>query len=182
MPPSPGAFTPPSPAWGEGTRKRENIGTAAIPLGPGLLQASSGLTRGHRAGSPCRPPIWPCSGWGLPCPGRRRPGGELLPRRFTLAYKPPLPALRATLSHKGRGNQERKLIVGGLFSAALSVGSPLLDVIQHPALWSSDFPLLYPPLTCPLPPRGEGILKKARFSSSRPDGFGQTNYIIYKEI
>ena len=28
----------------------------------------------------------------------------------------------------------------GLFSVALSLGSPPLDVIQHPALWSSDFP------------------------------------------
>jgi len=31
--------------------------------------------------------------------------------------------------------------LGGLLSAALSVGSPRLDVIQHPALWSPDFPL-----------------------------------------
>ena len=31
------------------------------------------------------PPIWSCSGRGLQCPGRRRPGGGLLPRRFTLA-------------------------------------------------------------------------------------------------
>jgi hypothetical protein len=29
---------------------------------------------------------------------------------------------------------------GGLFSVALSLGSPPLDVIQHPALWSPDFP------------------------------------------
>jgi len=31
---------------------------------------------------------------------------------------------------------------GSLFSVALSVGSPRLDVIQHRALWSSDFPRL----------------------------------------
>jgi len=30
--------------------------------------------------------------------------------------------------------------IGGLLSAALSVGSPRLEVIQHPALWSPDFP------------------------------------------
>ena len=30
--------------------------------------------------------------------------------------------------------------IGGLFSAALSVGFPRLDVIQHLALWSPDFP------------------------------------------
>jgi len=46
--------------------------------------------------------------------------GELLPHRFTLT--------------------RRISPVGGLFSVALSVGSPRLDVIQHPALWSPDFP------------------------------------------
>ena len=30
--------------------------------------------------------------------------------------------------------------VGGLFSVALSIGSPRLGVTQHFALWSSDFP------------------------------------------
>src|SRR6185369_9226706 len=30
---------------------------------------------------------------------------------------------------------------GGLLSVALSLGSPPLDVIQHHALWSPDFPL-----------------------------------------
>ncbi|BCS52283.1 hypothetical protein GSVR_05910 [Geobacter sp. SVR] len=29
---------------------------------------------------------------------------------------------------------------GGLLSVALSLGSPPLDVIQHHALWSPDFP------------------------------------------
>ena len=29
---------------------------------------------------------------------------------------------------------------GGIFSVALSVGSPPLGVTQHPVLWSSDFP------------------------------------------
>ena len=33
---------------------------------------------------PVDPPIWPCSARGLPCPGRRRPGGGLLPHLFTL--------------------------------------------------------------------------------------------------
>jgi len=31
---------------------------------------------------------------------------------------------------------------GSLFSVALSVGLPRLAVNQHPALWSSDFPLV----------------------------------------
>jgi len=29
---------------------------------------------------------------------------------------------------------------GGIFSVALSIRLPCLDVIQHPALWSPDFP------------------------------------------
>jgi hypothetical protein len=42
---------------------------AAIPLGRRLPAGSSGLPGGlRRAGSP--PPVWPCSGWGLPS----RPG------------------------------------------------------------------------------------------------------------
>ncbi len=32
-----------------------------------------------------RPPIWSCSGWGLPCRPCCHVRGELLPRRFTLA-------------------------------------------------------------------------------------------------
>ena len=46
--------------------------------------------------------------------------GALLPHRFTLAA----PLVRA----------------GGLFSVALSCGSPRLAVGQHPALWRPDFP------------------------------------------
>lgn len=45
---------------------------------------------------------------------------------------------------------------GGLFSVALSLRSPSLDVIQHPALCSSDFPQAVPLGTMPaiaLPPR-----------------------------
>jgi hypothetical protein len=34
--------------------------------------------------------------------------------------------------------------IGGLLSAALSVGSPRLAVSQHAALWSPDFPQLLP--------------------------------------
>jgi len=34
-----------------------------------------------------------------------------------------------------------KAPAGGLLSVALSLGSPPLDVIQHHALWSPDFPL-----------------------------------------
>ena len=54
--------------------------------------------------------------------------GALLPHRFTLASSRPC----------GRA-------IGGLFSVALSVASPRLDVIQPAARGSSDFP---PSLTC----------------------------------
>ena len=55
-----------------------------------------------------------------PVSGKR---GGLLPHRFTLA--------RSEIEISP---------VSGLFSVALSVGSPRLGVTQHPALWSSDFP------------------------------------------
>ena len=54
--------------------------------------------------------------------------GALLPHRFTLTSQP-----EQQLSCSA-------LISGGFFSVALSLGSPPLDVIQHPALWSPDFP------------------------------------------
>jgi len=39
---------------------------------------------------------------------------------------------------------------GGIFSVALSLGSPPLRVTEHHALWSSDFPLIYkkPAIIC----------------------------------
>ena len=59
---------------------------------------------------------------------------ELLPRVFTLTSR---------------------LARGGLFSVALSSGSPPLDVIQHPALRSPDFPPAFRPAVscspCPDP-------------------------------
>jgi hypothetical protein len=36
---------------------------------------------------------------------------------------------------------DAEAMAGGLLSVALSLGSPPLDVIQHHALWSPDFPL-----------------------------------------
>ena len=62
-------------------------------------------------------PIWSCSKWGLPCRACYQPRGALLPHHFTLTSN-----------------------AGGLFSAALSVGSRLPEVIWHFALWSPDFP------------------------------------------
>ena len=71
-------------------------------------------------------PIWSCSRWGLPCRSRCRSRGGLLPHRFTLAG----PANRA----------------GGLFSVALSLGSPPPDVIRHRV---SVEPGLSSPYGCP---------------------------------
>ena len=59
-------------------------------------------------------PTWSCSGWGLPCPACYQPGGALLPHLFTLTSIRPV---------------ER---MGGLFSAALSLGSPPPGVTRHP--------------------------------------------------
>ena len=73
------------------------------------------------AGSPSSP-IWPCSGWGLPCRPCCQWRGALLPHRFTLACAPETGA------------------IGGLFSVALSVASRRPAVSRHPALRSSDFP------------------------------------------
>ncbi len=77
-------------------------------------------TWGHRAGHPSH--VWPCSGWGLPS----RPGH---PGRWCALAAPFHPCLCTACR-----------AIGGLFSVALSCGSPRLAVSQHPALWSPDLP------------------------------------------
>jgi hypothetical protein len=69
-------------------------------------------------------PMWFCSRWGLPSRWRCRQRGALLPHRFTLAARP-LPFLP-----RKRGRAARRGC-GGLFSVALSLGSPPPDVIRH---------------------------------------------------
>ena len=61
-------------------------------------------------------------------PARRvtPPGGELLPRHFTLTGQLSSRSFPADL--------------GGVVSVALSVGLLPLGITQHPTLWSSDFP------------------------------------------
>jgi len=96
-------------------------------------------------------PIRSCSRWGLPCLSCYQESGALLPHRFTLA-----------------ANKRR----GGLFSVALSLGSPPPAVSRHrvsvePGLSSSGF--LHPPaavqpsgflIPCaPHPPPSTGALK-----------------------
>jgi len=67
-------------------------------------------------------PIRSCSRWGLHCHTRYRLRGALLPHLFTLTCHPQEDA-------------------GGIFSAALSVGSRPPGVTWHLSLWSPDFPL-----------------------------------------
>lgn len=111
-----------------------------IPLEHTLPHASSDLTRRHRASNPyptcshTRGKSGIASLFGL-APGGvyRAPDvttgtGALLPHRFTLT------SLREEAARRSPS------VSGGLFSVALSLGSPPLDVIQHPALWSPDFP------------------------------------------
>ena len=89
-----------------------------IPLGRASRRASRDQP-GRRSGNapaPCGAavPIRSCSRWGLPCRPRCRGRGALLPHRFALARGLPCGAC-----------------AGGLFSVALSLGSPPPDVIRH---------------------------------------------------
>ena len=93
-----------------------------IPLAPRLPAGSSDLPGGFGRASLERPPIWSCSVWGFPCPPCHQDGGALLPHLFTLAT----PALSPPE-------------FGGVFSVALSLGSPPLAVNQHTALGVRTF-------------------------------------------
>ncbi len=93
----------------------------AIPLGRRLPVGSSGLPEGRAGGQPI-PSARPCSRWGLPSRRGR-------PRRWCALTAPFHPCLCGP-----------EAAIGGLFSVALSCGSPRLGVTQHLALWSPDVP------------------------------------------
>ena len=93
----------------------------AIHLGRRSPDASCGLPGDDNAAGHHSLLTWPCSGWGLPCPGGYPHGRWAL----TPPFHPYLQPRTAT---------------GGLFSVALSVGFRRPGVTRHPALWSSDFP------------------------------------------
>jgi len=87
-------------------RPERDVSRILFPRSGGGYLSSPAVARGLER--PTRPRdgpshvglVWPCSGWGLPCPRCRHRGGELLPRLFTLA------------------------LAGGVFSVALSPGRP----------------------------------------------------------
>jgi hypothetical protein len=95
------------------------------PSRPAVARRLQRPTRGClRTGRP--PPAWPCSRWGLPShPGR--PGCWCA---LTAPFHPYLCGAAP----------ETAPAIGGLFSVALSCGSPRLGVTQHLALWSPDVP------------------------------------------
>ena len=90
-----------------------------IHLGLMLPLTSSSFTRGLGGPPTVRPPISPCSRWGLP--------SFLRLRRNWCAFTAPFHLYTAGWRCS-------------LLSVALSIASPLLGVTQHPALRSPDFP------------------------------------------
>jgi hypothetical protein len=100
-----------------GSVRTRRCGTA-IPLGRVLRRASRDQP-GRRSGDALAPcgtavPIRSCSRWGLPCRPCRQGRGALLPHRFALARGLPCGAC-----------------AGGVFSVALSLGSPPPAVSRH---------------------------------------------------
>jgi hypothetical protein len=89
-----------------------------------LPGASSDRYPRTEASSLKRPPIWSCSGRGLP----GRP-----------VTRPPVGSY-PTFSPLPDCSSPEIVAAWRLFSVALSFGSPRLGVTQRPALWSPDFP------------------------------------------
>ena len=95
-------------------------------------------TRKQREPRPCFP-IWPCSGWGLPCRPCYHGRGELLPRRFTLAC----PELRGAsavcfLLHFPSPHGARSLTGILLYGARTFLSAPGLHLLPSGCL--TDFP------------------------------------------
>jgi len=85
---------------------------------------------------------WSCRRWGLPCQGRHRSCGALLPHHFTIAC--------TTFA-----------VIGCVFSVALSRGFPRVAVSHHRALSCSDFP----------PPAASLLRSKTAGATARPTLF-----------
>jgi hypothetical protein len=99
-----------------------------IHLGPLLPEASCGLPESLQAGRLLNSP----KAFALPYLALLRMGFTKLPRSPGILVSSYL-----TVSPLPRTAGAR----GGLFSVALSLGSPPVAVSDHPALWSPDFPL-----------------------------------------
>ena len=82
------------------------------PAIAGWLEQQPGIIRTGHPGVRKLDSDLPCIRWGLPCGVRHHTPGELLPPPFTLTDPQ----------------------TGGLLSVALSLGSPPVDVIDHPSL------------------------------------------------
>ena len=85
-----------------------------------MPRPSNALPGGHNGTDRAFLPTWAFSRWGLPCHACHQARGALLPHPFTLT------------GDRGR--------LGGLLSAALSLGLPPVVVNHHRALRSPDFP------------------------------------------
>jgi hypothetical protein len=109
----------------DSVRRSRGTAAAAIPLGRRLPAGSSGRPGGVRGRAVL--PLRGLAPGGVCRAARVAPGaGALLPHRFTLTCAGPRPATGPA--------------IGGLFSVALSCGSPRLGVTQHRARWSPDVP------------------------------------------
>lgn len=108
------------PAGGQG---RSSIWDrhCCLPQCPSTSSGHMRPTRDHN-GRATHFPVWSCSAWGLA--HRQSPGCRVgaLTSQFQLCH----PSFR--------------LEFGRVISVPLSFGLPRLDVIQHAALWSPDFP------------------------------------------
>jgi hypothetical protein len=117
--------------------------------GPAVTCRLEQPTRGQHEPRYC-PPIWSCSGWGLPCRYCYQKRGGLLPGGLATVRAPcgtrtvspspdPTPfSLRDLAASRPRS---RAAAIGRLFSVALSIASRRPVVNRHPALRSPDFPL-----------------------------------------
>jgi len=89
-------------------------------------------------------PIWPCSGWGLPCERCCQRPGALLPHPFTLT-------------------PDR--VRGGLLSVALSLGFPRAGVTRHPCFVEPGLSSYIPKDNAAAQPPGEPYLASPRSRS-----------------
>jgi len=120
---------------------------------PGSHSSRSGVacrleqpTRGQHEPCYC-PPIWSCSGWGLPCHLCYQKCGGLLPASLSTGRilgtrtVSPSPDPTSVLGSNVAIPCIKRRPLADYFSVALSIASRRPVVNRHPALWSPDFPL-----------------------------------------